>query len=187
MTLWLCLLCRVTWSAWLCMTHTVCCLALIFFWEELHTFYWTIFFSRKELFLLCTEAMTASNSGIIIYHLRSSNCVATEKLLPQNATPLCKGSFNSNTVLAPTDICWSRWASCTSGPSRSLGRTSWRTWWRCVVVFSIRSVASSSETTCCSAPATSCQMMESRQSKNVESIRLSAVLRSQKRYLIALF
>lgn len=77
---------------------------------------------------------------------------------------LCNPSFSFR---LSADICSSPWVWCMSAPSPSLARTFWRTWWRCVEVFSTHSEGSSSETTYCSAPATSCLMTESRQSKLV--------------------
>lgn len=74
----------------------------------------------------------------------------------------CNPSFSFR--LSP-DICSSPWVWCMSAPSPSLVRTFWRTWWRCVEVFSTHCEGSSSETTYCSAPATSCLMTESRRSK----------------------
>ena len=76
-------------------------------------------------------------------------------------------NFLSDQAFVPfsTAICSSQWVWCMFAPSPSLVRTFWRTWLRCVVVFSTHSEASSSETTCYSAPETYCQMMESSQSK----------------------
>lgn len=87
-------------------------------------------------------------------------------------------NFPSDQAFVPfsTAICSSPWVWCTFAPSLSLVRTFWRTWLRCVVVFSTHSEASSSETTCYSAPETYCQMMESSQSKQVQLFFISSLI-----------